>query len=294
MSNETEMRAILQELHDKFGMRVYGTSSYIKKDMRDRIAAALVMPTQAPAATEAPSKPFAYYIHIAAEQRGEFVHDLDEALDDLTNCECKITELFDHAPPVAECPYCHACWPECLHCDGTGRAVQAPSLREVCAALLSLIRRDAPNLSGKVLGEAEAALAAVGASVQPVQASLSDEQRLDFLLAGDVLRFVEREPSGMWRVYHDIAKHGEECHAWRAMTMEFHPTARAAIDAALASSTPTKGGQTQLLTEAAHHLREHAANYDHQSPRELPAQLIKAAGAIAKAAQPGTTQGDAS
>lgn len=134
--------------------------------------------TQAPAATEAPSKPFAYYIHIAAEQRGEFVHDLDEALDDLTNCECKITELFDHAPPVAECPYCHACWPECLHCDGTGRAVQAPSLREVCAALLSLIRRDAPHLSGKVLGEAEAALAAVGASVQPVLASLSDEQRL--------------------------------------------------------------------------------------------------------------------
>lgn len=134
-------------------------------------------PPAAPAATEAPSKPFAYYIHIAAEQRGEFVHDLDEALDDLTNCECKITELFDRAPPVAECPYCHACWPECLHCDGTGRAVQAPSLREVCAALLSLIRRDAPHLSGKVLGEAEAALAAVGASVQPVLASLSDEHK---------------------------------------------------------------------------------------------------------------------
>lgn len=57
-------------------------------------------PPAAPAATEAPTKPFAYYIHIAAEQRGEFVHNLDEALDDLTNCDCKITELFDHATPA--------------------------------------------------------------------------------------------------------------------------------------------------------------------------------------------------
>ncbi|MGJ7544597.1 hypothetical protein [Variovorax sp. LT1R16] len=40
-SNEFEMRAILQELHDKFNTRVYGTGSYIKRDMRDRIAAVL-------------------------------------------------------------------------------------------------------------------------------------------------------------------------------------------------------------------------------------------------------------
>lgn len=61
---------------------------------------AIATPPLAPAVTGA-SKPFAYYIHIAAEQRGEFVHDLDEALDDLTNCDCKITELFDHATPPA-------------------------------------------------------------------------------------------------------------------------------------------------------------------------------------------------
>lgn len=40
-STEAEMRAILQELHDKFNRRVYGTGSYIKRDMRDRIAAVL-------------------------------------------------------------------------------------------------------------------------------------------------------------------------------------------------------------------------------------------------------------
>lgn len=37
----SEMRAILQELHDKFNRRVYGTGSYIKRDMRERIAAVL-------------------------------------------------------------------------------------------------------------------------------------------------------------------------------------------------------------------------------------------------------------
>jgi hypothetical protein len=43
---ETEMRAILQELHDKFNRRVYGTSSYIKRDMRDRIAEVLAARAQ--------------------------------------------------------------------------------------------------------------------------------------------------------------------------------------------------------------------------------------------------------
>jgi hypothetical protein len=49
MSTESEMRAILQELHDKFNTRVYGTSSYIKRDMRDRIEAVLAASPPAPA-----------------------------------------------------------------------------------------------------------------------------------------------------------------------------------------------------------------------------------------------------
>lgn len=190
MSNETEMRAILQELHDKFGMRVYGTSSYIKKDMRDRIAAALVMPTQAPAATEAPSKPFAYYIHIAAEQRGEFVHDLDEALDDLTNCECKITELFDRATPAPAS--------EWLKCEGCGRDMRGHDRMGHC-------------------------LPAVGASVQPVLASLSDEQI-------DAVRCGAQVPQ---------STDSEELRWTKAHARTF---ARAVL--ALASSTPSKGGQT--------------------------------------------------
>jgi hypothetical protein len=56
MSTHDEMRAILQELHDKFNQRVYGTSSYIKRDMRDRIAVALAAPV---AAQE--EAPVAYY-----------------------------------------------------------------------------------------------------------------------------------------------------------------------------------------------------------------------------------------
>lgn len=49
-ASEAEMRAILQELHDKFNTRVYGTGSYIKRNMRDRIAA--VLATQAPSAAK--------------------------------------------------------------------------------------------------------------------------------------------------------------------------------------------------------------------------------------------------
>lgn len=50
MSAEAEMRAILQELHDKFNTRVYGASSYIKRDMRDRIAKVLAsMQAETPA-----------------------------------------------------------------------------------------------------------------------------------------------------------------------------------------------------------------------------------------------------
>ena len=39
-------------------------------------------------------------------------------------------ELFAHAAPTDECPYCHACWPECLHCDGTGLAAPAAAVPE--------------------------------------------------------------------------------------------------------------------------------------------------------------------
>lgn len=38
---------------------------------------------------------FAYYVYIPAEQRGELVHDLDEATDELTNCECVVTRLVE-------------------------------------------------------------------------------------------------------------------------------------------------------------------------------------------------------
>lgn len=58
-------------------------------------------------AAAAPSqKPFGHFIHIAAEQRGEFVHDLDEAIEDLTNCECEVTALYDHpaTPSPATAP----------------------------------------------------------------------------------------------------------------------------------------------------------------------------------------------
>lgn len=50
---------------------------------------------------EQATKPFAYYVYVyvPAEQRGEFFHDLDEACDDLTNCVCEVTELFDRPSP---------------------------------------------------------------------------------------------------------------------------------------------------------------------------------------------------
>ena len=110
-------------------------------------------PPAAPAATEAPSKPFAYYIHIAAEQRGEFVHDLDEALDDLTNCECKITELFDHATPA----------PAVGASDWWRKRADEIELQVARSGSTEAMRcfTDMRTLL-------QSALAAVGASVQPV------------------------------------------------------------------------------------------------------------------------------
>ena len=48
-------------------------------------------------AGQAVGEPFAYWVYVRAEQRGEFVHDLDDAIDDLTNCECEVTPLYDLA-----------------------------------------------------------------------------------------------------------------------------------------------------------------------------------------------------
>jgi hypothetical protein len=42
--------------------------------------------------------PFAFWVYVPDEQRGEFVHDLDDAIDDLTNCKCEVTNLYDHPP----------------------------------------------------------------------------------------------------------------------------------------------------------------------------------------------------
>lgn len=97
--------------------------------------------TQAPAATEAPSDKAATITGLIAQIRAAKSMARRDALFE------KIIEVWEATPAPA--------------------ATEAPTLREACAALLSLIRRDAPHLSGKVLGEAEAALAAVGASREP-------------------------------------------------------------------------------------------------------------------------------
>lgn len=239
-----EIECDLPYLFGRAAFEGHASAQALADQVREKMKRARFLyatPPAAPAATEAPSVPFAYYIHIAADQRGEFVHDLDEALDDLTNCECKITELFDHplaAVGASVQPAAGALPPVRWWSGVVGSPEKLANLLDGYSE-----KKESPRRDERVMRAAAKWIREVGASVQPVLASLSDEQRLDFLLAGDVLRFVEREPSGMWRVYHDIAKHGEACYAWRAMTMEFHPTARAAIDAALASSTPTKGGE---------------------------------------------------
>jgi hypothetical protein len=37
------------------------------------------------------------------------------------------------AATTEECPYCHDCWPECLHCDGTGRATPSAAVPAIQA-----------------------------------------------------------------------------------------------------------------------------------------------------------------
>lgn len=60
-----------------------------------------ILALAAPTAQPVGQKPYAYCVYIAAEQRGELVYDLEDAMDDLSNCECEITELFDHPPAPA-------------------------------------------------------------------------------------------------------------------------------------------------------------------------------------------------
>ena len=61
---------------------------------RDVLAAA---PQQAPTPAVLP-EPYAYAIVIARDSRIELVHDLDDAIDDLTNCECEVIPLYTSEP----------------------------------------------------------------------------------------------------------------------------------------------------------------------------------------------------
>ena len=54
-------------------------------------------------------KPFAYYVHFPEEQRGEFVNNLDDLLDDMTNFEHIVTPLYSRPQQKAKpCPTCEA------------------------------------------------------------------------------------------------------------------------------------------------------------------------------------------
>jgi len=48
------------------------------------------------------AEPYAYAIRIPAEDRIELVHSLDEVTDELTNCECVVTPLYDAPQQPAE------------------------------------------------------------------------------------------------------------------------------------------------------------------------------------------------
>lgn len=244
------------------------------------LASRFATPPAAPAATEAPSKPFAYYIHIAAEQRGEFVHDLDEALDDLTNCECKITELFDHATPA---PAVGARLSDeqidasARHHNGElddgmwmlpvedfrrlVRGVAAPASVQPAAGALPPVRwwsgvvgspeklanlldgysekKESPRRDERVMRAAAKWIREVVASVQPVLASLSDEP---VRLALDALE--EIALAGMSGTGQESEEGMQAWHARRAWDfIGIAARARDEVRAALASSTPTKGGE---------------------------------------------------
>lgn len=82
---------------------------------------------------------------------------------------------------------------------------------------------------------ARSALAAAPPAPAPAGAADAlDAARLEFLCSTERLRMIECEKQGFWRVYQDEAPAEAAQHHWQAMTSEWHPTARAAIDAARA------------------------------------------------------------
>lgn len=61
-----------------------------------------------------------------------------------------------------------------------------------------------------------------------------DSARLDWLCTGNRKRVEDTITTGWFRVYHDVAPMSADHAEWRAMTEEFYPTTREAIDAAMA------------------------------------------------------------
>ncbi|AMM23202.1 hypothetical protein [Variovorax sp. PAMC 28711] len=73
-----------------------------RKTMREhasKVAAVLSLHPAPSAAEPGAPKPYAYAIIIPDERRVELVHDLDEAVDELTNCACEVLPLYDHPAP---------------------------------------------------------------------------------------------------------------------------------------------------------------------------------------------------
>ena len=75
--------------------------------MLEGVAAPSAAPPQAAAQADPPQAaqpeaPFAFYVYIPDQQNGYYVDELDEAIDDLTNCECEVTPLY--ASPPADTP----------------------------------------------------------------------------------------------------------------------------------------------------------------------------------------------
>jgi hypothetical protein len=64
----------------------------------------------------------------------------------------------------------------------------------------------------------------------------ADAGRLEFMCSKAHLRFIEGNDD-MWRVYQDEAAPEACAHKWRAIVSMYHPTARAAIDAAIRAQT---------------------------------------------------------
>jgi hypothetical protein len=83
------------------------------------------------------------------------------------------------------------------------------------------------------LSDIRAALQAKDAEIAGLKA---DAGRLEFMCSKAHLRFIEGNDD-MWRVYQDEAAPEACAHKWRAIVSMYHPTARAAIDAAIRAQT---------------------------------------------------------